>query len=71
MLRRAKAGRKISCSNETAGRFAQDRAESGQENKAMPPLVVFAMGVLGAAVLARWCVKEVHRFNAEIDEMRA
>ena len=37
----------------------------------MPPLVVFALGVIGATVLARWCVKEVRRVNAELDEMRA
>jgi len=37
----------------------------------MPPLIVFALGVMGAAVLVRWCVKEVHRVNAELDEVRA
>jgi len=37
----------------------------------MPPLVVFALGVMGAAVLVRWCVKEVHRVNSELDEVRA
>jgi len=37
----------------------------------MPPLVVFALGVMGAAVLVRWCVKEVHRVNVELDELRA
>jgi hypothetical protein len=37
----------------------------------MPPLIVFALGVMGAAVLARWCIKEVHRVNAELDEVRA
>jgi hypothetical protein len=37
----------------------------------MPPLMVFALGVMGAAVLVRWCVKEVHRVNSELDEMRA
>ena len=37
----------------------------------MPPLVVFALGVMGAAVLVRWCVKELHRVNAELDELRA
>jgi hypothetical protein len=37
----------------------------------MPPLVVFAFGVVGAAVLVRWCVKEVQRVNTELDEMRA
>lgn len=37
----------------------------------MPPLVVFALGVVGATVLVRWCVKEVQRVNTELDEMRA
>jgi hypothetical protein len=37
----------------------------------MPPLVVFALGVIGATVLARWCVKEVRRVNVDLDEMRA
>jgi hypothetical protein len=37
----------------------------------MPPLIVFALGAMGAAVLVRWCVKEVHRVNAELDKVRA
>jgi hypothetical protein len=37
----------------------------------MPPLIVFALGVMGAAVVVRWCVREVHRVNSELDEMRA
>lgn len=37
----------------------------------MPPLVLFALGVVGAAMVVRWCAKEVHRVNAELDEMRA
>jgi len=37
----------------------------------MPPLIVFALGVMGVAMLARWCVKEAHRVNAELDEVRA
>ena len=37
----------------------------------MPPLIVFALGVMGAAVVVRWCVKEVHRVNTELDEVRA
>jgi hypothetical protein len=37
----------------------------------MPPLIVFALGVMGAAVLVRWCVKEVHRVNSELDDVRA
>ena len=37
----------------------------------MPPLIVFALGVAGAAVLVRWCMKEVHRVNSELDDVRA
>ena len=37
----------------------------------MPPLIVFALGVMGAAVLVRWCVKEVNRVSAELDQVRA
>ena len=37
----------------------------------MPPLIVFALGVMGATVLVRWCVKEVHRVNSELDDVRA
>jgi len=37
----------------------------------MPPLIVFALGVMGAAVVVRWCVKEVQRVNTELDEVRA
>lgn len=37
----------------------------------MPPLIVFALGVVGAAVVVRWCVREVQRVNTELDEMRA
>ena len=37
----------------------------------MPPLIVFALGVMGAAVLVRWCAKEARRVNSELDEVRA
>jgi hypothetical protein len=37
----------------------------------MPPLVVFALGVTGAAMLVRWCVREVQRVNTALDEVRA
>ena len=36
----------------------------------MPPVFALALGLIGAAVLVRWCVKEVRRVNAELDEMR-
>ena len=37
----------------------------------MPPLIIFALGITGAAVLVRWCIKEAQRVNSELDEVRA
>jgi hypothetical protein len=37
----------------------------------MPPFIVFALGVMGAAVVVRWCAREVRRVNADLDEVRA
>jgi hypothetical protein len=37
----------------------------------MPPVIVFALGMVGAAALVRWCSKEVQRVNAELDNVRA
>ena len=36
----------------------------------MPPVLVLALGLVGVAALARWCVKEVQRVNAELDNVR-
>ncbi|MGH6671578.1 MAG: hypothetical protein ACRECV_06320 [Xanthobacteraceae bacterium] len=36
----------------------------------MPPVFALALGVMGAAVLVRWCAHEVHRVNAELDTIR-
>jgi hypothetical protein len=37
----------------------------------MPPVFALALGLLGAAALVRWCVKEVQRVNAGLDDGRA
>jgi hypothetical protein len=37
----------------------------------MPPVIVFALGMVGAAALVRWWSKEVHRVNCELDDVRA
>jgi hypothetical protein len=37
----------------------------------MPPVIALAVGLVGAAALVRWCVKEVRRVNAELDSVRA
>jgi hypothetical protein len=34
------------------------------------PVLAFAFGVMGTAVLVRWCVREVRRVNAELDALR-
>ena len=36
----------------------------------MPPVFALALGLMGAAALVRWCVKEAHRVNAELDNIR-
>jgi len=36
----------------------------------MPPVLALAFGLIGGAVLLRWCVKEVQRVNAELDNVR-
>jgi hypothetical protein len=37
----------------------------------MPPVLALALGLCGAAALVRWCYKEVHRVNSELDSVRA
>jgi hypothetical protein len=36
----------------------------------MPPVFAVALALMGAAALVRWCVKEAHRVNAELDSVR-
>ena len=36
----------------------------------MPPVFVLALGLMGTAALVRWCVKEVQRVNADLDDVR-
>ena len=36
----------------------------------MPPVLAFALGLMGAAAVVRWCVKEVRRVNSELDHVR-
>jgi hypothetical protein len=37
----------------------------------IPPLVKWTLGVLGAAAVVHWVVKEVRRVNAELDQADA
>jgi hypothetical protein len=36
----------------------------------IPPLVKFALGVLGAGAIIHWMAKEVRRINAELERVR-
>lgn len=36
----------------------------------MPQVILWALGVVGAAVVAKWVAKEVRRVNAELDAVR-
>jgi hypothetical protein len=37
----------------------------------MHPLLAVTLGMLGGAVLVRWCVREVQRVNSVLDRARA
>jgi hypothetical protein len=37
----------------------------------MPAALAFAVGLMGAAALVRWCVREVQRVNVDLDHLRA
>jgi hypothetical protein len=37
----------------------------------MPPIILFALGVVGTAALVRWCAREVLRVNSDLDDVRA
>jgi hypothetical protein len=34
------------------------------------PVFALALGLMGTAVLVRWCVREVQRVNTELDAVR-
>jgi hypothetical protein len=36
----------------------------------MHPVLALTLGMAGAAALVRWCFKEVHRVNVELDSIR-
>ena len=37
----------------------------------MPPVILWIVGAVGAAVVGKWLVKEARRVNAELDAARA
>ena len=51
--------------------FGKEHAQTiGYGRARMPPVLALALGLMGAAALVRWCVKEVQRVNAELDNFR-
>ena len=37
----------------------------------MPAAIVFAVGLMGAAMVVRWYIKEAQRVNLDLDNVRA
>jgi hypothetical protein len=37
----------------------------------IPPLVKWTLGMIGAAAVVHWAVREVRRINAELDQAKA
>jgi hypothetical protein len=37
----------------------------------MHPVMILSLGMVGAAALVRWCVREVNRVNSELETVRA
>jgi hypothetical protein len=37
----------------------------------MHPVMILTIGVVGAAALVRWCVREAVRVNSDLDAVRA
>jgi hypothetical protein len=37
----------------------------------MHPVMILTIGMVGAAALVRWCVREVVRVNSDLDAVRA
>jgi len=37
----------------------------------MPAAIVFAVGLMGAAMVLRWYIKEAQRVNLDLDNVRA
>jgi len=35
------------------------------------PVFAFAFGLVGTAVILRWCLREVRRVNADLEKLRA
>jgi hypothetical protein len=35
------------------------------------PVFAFAFGLVGTAVIVRWCLREVRRVNADLEALRA
>jgi hypothetical protein len=36
----------------------------------MPPIIIWTLGALGAAVLVKFAINEARRINAELDEVK-
>jgi hypothetical protein len=50
---------------------ASAAAGGGKRTEMAMPLLAFAFGLVGTAVILRWCLREVRRVNSELNTVRA
>jgi hypothetical protein len=51
--------------------YNENQQDRNKGEGIMPPVVIWAMGAVGAAIVVKFVMKEVRRVNAELDEARA
>jgi hypothetical protein len=51
--------------------FGYTTRGGGKRTEMTMPVFAFAFGLVGAAVILRWCLREVRRVNADLETLRA
>ena len=51
--------------------FGYTTAGGGKRTEMTMPVFAFAFGLVGTAVILRWCLREVRRVNADLEGLRA
>ena len=51
--------------------FGYTTRGGGKRTEMTMPVFAFAFGLVGTAVILRWCLREVRRVNADLEGLRA
>ena len=51
--------------------FGYTTRGGGKRTEMTMPVFAFAFGLVGTAVILRWCLREVRRVNADLETLRA